>query len=733
MEAESDSDIGNNEHKRLVDNVLNLNSRQHVKKPTRTEPTAQISEYNLIKSLSDNKDAVRIHDLTKSLETKPLEKPQADRIRRSTAYESTKTQLNRWEPVVTSNRVSTNLSFPLKNPNFKYKEGRDFMSNWVLKSNLQKELEKLEPKVEVIEVETESAPKLTLKEMMEKRKELAKLQRYQNYKEIKARWQNKIKSKKFRRIQRKEKIKEQMKEFELLQKTNPEEALKKLEEIEKARAEERASLRHKSTGKWARNQQIRAKYDKESRKVLAEQLAVSKELTQKQQVDESDESDDESSSDEKRINFLDGDNPWTNKIKVTKEVEDFVTDYNKFRAEETVKTPNNTSTQNGINTTENEDIAIKTKERSEPCLTKEIEKETTDAAIKQKKRKLEKSKPEKENAKICTKKRKVKKENILHIDSASSIWEVTSLDYDNDNVVDDIFDNIEYKLKNAVNKRIEKVKTKLESSKKVSNKELKQQNVDNKPEVTVIQTDTQLGNKYKATTTNSEIPEQMKDIENIDTNKDLNTLKSVLLSKPRKDNKLKSGANIPEKVINSKPVSLNSSIPDVLTYDDNEETIDRTGIIAEAFEDADIMEEFAQDKKDEVEKDRPKNIDLTLPGWGSWGGKNIPISKKKKKRFILKGPKQFSRKDINKGNLIINESGNDKIKSHLVNEVPFPFKTVKDFEASVRAPVGNTFIPETAYRKMIKPSLKTKMGAIIEPITEDILLHREKRYKKEAR
>ncbi|KAK9719053.1 hypothetical protein QE152_g22883 [Popillia japonica] len=204
MDAESDSDIDNKEYKRLVDNVLNLNSRQHVKKPTRTEPTPQISEYNLIKSLNDNEDAVRIHDLTKSLKShsvqadlrkkvkkaevksktlpKPLEKPQADRIRRSTAYESTKTQLNRWEPVVTktqlnrwepvvtSNRVSTNLSFPLKNPNFKYKEARDFMSNWVLKSNLQKELEKLEPKVEVIEVETESTPKLTLREMMEKRR-----------------------------------------------------------------------------------------------------------------------------------------------------------------------------------------------------------------------------------------------------------------------------------------------------------------------------------------------------------------------------------------------------------------------------------------------------------------------------------------------------------------------------------------------------------------------------------
>lgn len=56
-----------------------------------------------------------------------------------------------------------------------------------------------------------------------------------------------------------------MKEFELLQKTDPEAALKKLEELERSRAEERATLRHRSTGKWAKNLAVRAKYDKEVR------------------------------------------------------------------------------------------------------------------------------------------------------------------------------------------------------------------------------------------------------------------------------------------------------------------------------------------------------------------------------------------------------------------------------------------------------------------------------------
>lgn len=58
-------------------------------------------------------------------------------------------------------------------------------------------------------------------------------------------------------------MKQQLKEFEELQKNNPQEALLKLEQIDKVRAEERMSLRHRSTGQWAKNKQIRAKYNKE--------------------------------------------------------------------------------------------------------------------------------------------------------------------------------------------------------------------------------------------------------------------------------------------------------------------------------------------------------------------------------------------------------------------------------------------------------------------------------------
>lgn len=272
-------------HEKLVEKVLRLNKTQHLKKPSRTEPTLQISEFNLVKSITGEKGSVQLTDLTKSLKRrksrikigenvnkvqrqcqtlpKPLEKPQANRIRRGVAYEKTRLQLDRWEATVTANRVS-NLSFPLKNDYKLEEKTENFTSMWRVKSELEEELDKHKPKVEEyqIDLEQEKFP-LTMKEMLARRKEAAKLRAYQGYKEAKARRQNKIKSKKFHRIQKREKIKQKLKEFEQLQKTNPEEALKKLEEIEKTRIEERFSLRHKSTGKWARNQQFRAKYDKE--------------------------------------------------------------------------------------------------------------------------------------------------------------------------------------------------------------------------------------------------------------------------------------------------------------------------------------------------------------------------------------------------------------------------------------------------------------------------------------
>lgn len=204
-------------------------------------------------------------------------------------------------------------------------------------------------------------------------------------------------------------------------------------------------------------------------------------------------------------------------------------------------------------------------------------------------------------------------------------------------------------------------------------------------------------------------------------NNSLLALKSILNSKPHKENQKQDFID-PNKFINTKPTELNTNIPELLTGEDDEDEINQRDVIVEAFEDEDILDEFKKEKKEDINKNKLQDVDLSLPGWGSWGGTDIKVPKRKRKRFIFKVPKVFPRRDDNKGNLIINEKDNENLKKHLVSDLPFPFKTVKDYEASIRAPIGNTFVPETAFRKHITPGVITKLGEIIEPMSEDVLL-----------
>ena len=80
--------------------------------------------------------------------------------------------------------------------------------------------------------------------------------------------------------------------------------------------------------------------------------------------------------------------------------------------------------------------------------------------------------------------------------------------------------------------------------------------------------------------------------------------------------------------------------------------------------DDDVAVDFAKEKKAAREAARPKTIDLTLPGWGSWGGDGLTVSKRKRKRFTVRAKPEAPRKDANKGNLILNETKSEALRSH---------------------------------------------------------------------
>ncbi|XP_033340966.2 U3 small nucleolar RNA-associated protein 14 homolog A [Megalopta genalis] len=785
-------------HSKLLEAISELDKGQRVKKPERSEPTLEVSEFNLVKSgISDSnvvhvKDLAKVlgkkshhHEIVKNLETarkkvnvlkKPAEKPAADRIKRIVGFENTKKELKKWNAVITRNRTAESLRFPLNQPSIKLEPTKEFVKRFRIQSDLEKELAALEPQKENIE-EKDDDFSLTMNEIIMKRKEAAKIRAQQSYREAKSHRQKKIKSKKFHRAQRKEKIKLQLKEFEKLKKTNPQAALEKLEQLDKTRVEERMSLRHKNTGKWAQSKQLRAKYDKETRQELAQQLSIGRELTQNiKRVNDSEE-ENEDDNPPVQLSASDAGNPWVQKT--GSEIDNFVESYRKFWDDRNNQLPSQPSKVNNSIVEENRELQILTKnpnvgnifEENTRFPAIEKDKEMEDECINTNAGSLE-TQINKERIKIVksrkanrTRESKQISESIVSDDDenmnkivklqkkdfkkvvATSMWNVQSVEQDhvqqefnsstnisNKEKIDKIFDAAEEKLYNQIKSKLQHI---TENCNKVSKKR-KRKGCNEQKEDDFDGLQIQNGNKRLVI--DSSLQEDIDTID-LESNAVLENAKNIAYSnnlfvnKPNIDTVNKSEKEIdPNKYINVKSKHLYTDLPADITGGDNalddSENEEKQNVISEAFADDDVVEEFRKEKQEKVKASQPTDIDLTLPGWGSWGGKNIKPSKRKTKRFIVKFPKDLPRKDENKGDVIIFEDERAKIKQHQVNELPYPFTSVKDYEASVRMPIGRNFVPETAHRKLIEPVVKTSMGKIIEPMTEDILVNTHKKNKK---
>lgn len=545
-----------------------------------------------------------------------------------------------------------------------------------VKSDLMVEMEKRQVVTDVeANATVEDVEKLTREEMVARSKELRRIRIRESQKNAKARMQNKIKSKKFHKIMKKEKLKDEIKNFQLLQKSDPEAAIRKLDQIEKRRVEERALLRHKNTGTWAKNLQIRSKYDKDARKELAQQLSISRELTQvnrKPIDDEDDDSDMAESSDDEAVNVF---NPWKNpnlsldgdyvKGAVNDSTEGYRKYWNSRNAnEETSKVYPSSNDDENVNN-ETSEKKIENGWLVEEC--------TETATAKHRKRK-----------------------SIV-----------------NEDVLDDIFDEAEEFLQKKVSHKINKLQSGIASesagSENVKSKSGKAYREDL---------------SFKKQHSRPDIDEELNGAQLEDESKNgaehISNAIAKLSNEAVDDSKHTANIN-PEEFMKTKKIYLKTTLPNIDHGEDDEEDADmeKQLTISEAFEDDDILNDFQQENADEDEKKRPKDIDLTLPGWGSWGGCGI---KPRSKKLIIKFPKEEKRRAENKGHVIIVDEKNDGLRKHQVSSLPFPFTSVKQYEAALRAPVGREFVPEIAHNLLTKPAVTTQLGTIIKPMDKGELL-----------
>ncbi|XP_016924479.4 U3 small nucleolar RNA-associated protein 14 homolog A [Drosophila suzukii] len=738
-------------HKKLLQAIGSLGKVQHIQKSTRDERQSRQDEFQLVKSVSSAESeraprAVGLNDLVDILRTskhsqagkklknvqgskkvlkKPLEKPAADRIKRTIGYEGVTKKLGRWDAVVAQQRSAETQIFPLPSETIYVNTSASARPlNTRIKSNLARELEASNRKLRELRKaqigdttdEKEVAKqerilhqkKLTRDELFAHRKELAYLKMRESQKSAKARMQNKIKSKKFHKLQKRQKMLEQMKEFELLQKTNPEAALEKLNALEKSRVQERASLRHKNTGTWAKNLQVRAKYDKDVRKDLAEQLAVSRELTQKkQESDSEEETSRKRPAPEEEENDYDPFNPWT-KRKTAEEAE-------KGKGE------NEDSNWRQYWTKRNRNEKLLEEHRKE--MEEELQHDEDQAVGEEETPEpSSKAKP----AKKSVKKSKVKIENGWQVEEIERTEPEKLKGKSNTKSIDDIFEEHEDQVRAKLSEKMETLKERVNKLKAAPVKEKKAKKKD------ALQNLKSLA--LKKANQQVEIDEPLNYEENVDLQK-----KIPDQSEDNPETKVTPAVDTidPNKVttlVVTQKKTISGGINDALIddeeaeYDEEDAATERQLTISQAFEDDDIIADFNRDKTKDSEL-KNTELQLALPGWGSWAGAGISqaVMERRNKRLLLKLAAPEKRRDENKDNLYLNESASKAAREHMVSSLPFPFRSLADYEASIRAPIGRNFVPETAFRMLTRPSVITRKGQVIEPMTESELVKPDRR------
>jgi len=631
-ESEGDDDVDDEDYQNFMEEMSKLDGKKHKITGERTEGTGEVSEHNLavskgtevkvgslLSALGSNDADVRtlsrrIGQGDKTELAVPLEKPTAERVARAAGYVGVKKEISVWDAVVHSRRAADQVSYPLNKPDLKLKGPSEVKNRFSASTPLEQQVAALlagskavvREGEELSEIEKKGLEGLSAKEAEERKKELSKIRALQTYQEAKYRRQNKIKSKKYRKIARKERKKEELAELERLQNADPEAAAEKINEMEKMRIQERASLKHRNASKYLQLQAKRSKFDKSSKTILNEQLSMHRDMLTKhgEQFDDTYEQDDEG----------DGEDIDVSKVpKNDQTYSEFSSNYRKFWEEE--------------------------------------------------------------------QKKKVEGEKVE---------------------MEEIFEDAEFELKQRNKEKIKTLKQHSDGAEVDHSETLE---MDDKDEM--IQADS-LNFKVRP-----------------DSDKHIASLGSAIGKELAEKEKAAVLPNVdPEKFL--EPVTISGSeLPEIIGYNDqDEEDESQKDLIAEAFADDDVVESFKAEKEALIAASKPKNIDLTLPGWGQWGGGGAMPSKRKRKKFTMKAPPVYKRRDENNKILIINTEKDEKMRSHQVSSIPFPFTSVSDYEASIRAPIGSTFIPRTAHLKMIKPRVVTKAGTVIEPMTREQLVRR---------
>ncbi|KAF4603269.1 hypothetical protein EYR38_003682 [Pleurotus pulmonarius] len=140
-------------------------------------------------------------------------------------------------------------------------------------------------------------------------------------------------------------------------------------------------------------------------------------------------------------------------------------------------------------------------------------------------------------------------------------------------------------------------------------------------------------------------------------------------------------------------------------------------LVALAFAGDNVVQQFEEVKRREMAEDAPQEVDTTLPGWGSWGGTGA--RKQAPKPHLIKkiaGIDPTTRADHGKAHVIISEKRDKKAAKYLVRDLPYPYTSKAQFERSMETPLGTEWNTRRGFQKGTLPRIVKKMGTVINPL-----------------
>ncbi|XP_004465720.1 U3 small nucleolar RNA-associated protein 14 homolog A [Dasypus novemcinctus] len=709
-EDEGDSD-GERKHQKLLEAISFLDGKNRQKLAERSEASLKVSEFNV--SSEGTGEKLVLSDLLEPIKTSsslatvkkqlnrvkskktvelPLDKEEVERIHREVAFNKTSQALSKWDPIVQKNRKAEQLVFPLKKEQSAFAPIEHVLSGWEAKTPLEQEIFNIlhknkQPVTDPLltPVEKASLKAMSLEEAKMRRAELQRARALQSYYEAKARREKKIKSKKYHKVLKKGKAKKALKDFENLRKVDPSAALEELEKIEKARMMERMSLKHQNSGKWAKSKAIMAKYDLEARQAMQEQLAKNKELTQKLQV--ASESEEEEGGGEEHgllvpdaVNEVqmntDGPNPWMHRSWTSDAKE-----------AEVQKNP---------------------EQLSEPVANKDSESEGEERPAVAEEEIL---------LKEFAERRAFRKRSELNQDP-EPLGSQETKDSSSQEVLSELR-ALSQKL-NKENHQSRKPKGSSAGTVRLVQREEPVQEESEEP--LLLQRPERVHTQEELEELDKEGCFQSKELPRpVLEGQPLERITNYQPGAPKEKKKKEQMIDLKNLLTTKSPSVKSLAVPTTIEEMEDKEEAEQKQMIKEAFAGDDVIRDFLKEKREAVEASKPKDMDLTLPGWGEWGGAGLKPSAKKRRRFLFKTPEGPPRKDKNLPNVIINEKRNIHAAAHQVRVLPYPFTHHQQFERTIQTPIGSTWNTQRAFQKLTTPKVVTKPGHIIKPIkAEDV-------------